>query len=100
MLQLKAAFIPPQTDADPEVCKRMCKANHCESVLSLVSYYQMVRQFFTHFELKTNLYAEYATVKPLKELSFYFPYNLFLYIFVAECTRVHPLFTQYGLSGS
>ncbi|XP_045931746.1 NCK-interacting protein with SH3 domain-like isoform X2 [Micropterus dolomieu] len=29
------------TDADPEVCKRMCKANHCESVLSLVSYYQM-----------------------------------------------------------
>ncbi|XP_004086192.1 NCK-interacting protein with SH3 domain [Oryzias latipes] len=29
------------TDADPEVCKRMCKANHCENVLSLVSYYQM-----------------------------------------------------------
>ncbi|RVE73148.1 hypothetical protein OJAV_G00048170 [Oryzias javanicus] len=29
------------TDADPEVCKRMCKANHSENVLSLVSYYQM-----------------------------------------------------------
>uniref|UniRef100_A0A673C2Y3 SH3 domain-containing protein n=1 Tax=Sphaeramia orbicularis TaxID=375764 RepID=A0A673C2Y3_9TELE len=29
------------TDADPEVCKRMCKANHCENVLSLVTYYQM-----------------------------------------------------------
>ncbi|KAM6927766.1 NCK-interacting protein with SH3 domain [Xenentodon cancila] len=29
------------TDADPEVCKRMCKAGDCESVLSLVSYYQM-----------------------------------------------------------
>uniref|UniRef100_A0A3P8TPD3 NCK interacting protein with SH3 domain n=1 Tax=Amphiprion percula TaxID=161767 RepID=A0A3P8TPD3_AMPPE len=29
------------TDADPEVCKRMCKANHYENVLSLVSYYQM-----------------------------------------------------------
>ncbi|XP_030585981.1 NCK-interacting protein with SH3 domain isoform X2 [Archocentrus centrarchus] len=29
------------TDADPEVCKRMCKANDYENVLSLVSYYQM-----------------------------------------------------------
>lgn len=29
------------TDADPEVCKRMCKANDSENVLSLVSYYQM-----------------------------------------------------------
>uniref|UniRef100_A0A8C5DN73 SH3 domain-containing protein n=1 Tax=Gouania willdenowi TaxID=441366 RepID=A0A8C5DN73_GOUWI len=29
------------TDADPEVCKRMCKDNHYENVLSLVSYYQM-----------------------------------------------------------
>uniref|UniRef100_A0A3B5LDT0 NCK interacting protein with SH3 domain n=1 Tax=Xiphophorus couchianus TaxID=32473 RepID=A0A3B5LDT0_9TELE len=29
------------TDADPEVCKRMCKSNHYENVLSLVSYYQM-----------------------------------------------------------
>lgn len=29
------------TDADPEVCKRMCKANHCENVMSLVTYYQM-----------------------------------------------------------
>lgn len=29
------------TDADPEVCKRMCKADHSENVLSLVSYYQM-----------------------------------------------------------
>ncbi|KAI3370073.1 hypothetical protein L3Q82_024875 [Scortum barcoo] len=29
------------TDADPEVCKRMCKANHYENALSLVSYYQM-----------------------------------------------------------
>ncbi|XP_059185948.1 NCK-interacting protein with SH3 domain-like [Centropristis striata] len=29
------------TDADPEVCKRMCKVNHSENVLSLVSYYQM-----------------------------------------------------------
>lgn len=29
------------TDADPEVCKRMCRANHSEPVLSLVSYYQM-----------------------------------------------------------
>lgn len=35
----------PQTDADPEVCKRMCKANHCENVMSLVTYYQMVRQY-------------------------------------------------------
>ncbi|XP_053508591.1 NCK-interacting protein with SH3 domain isoform X2 [Ictalurus furcatus] len=29
------------TDADPEVCKRMCRANESEPVLSLVSYYQM-----------------------------------------------------------
>ncbi|XP_053340566.1 NCK-interacting protein with SH3 domain-like [Clarias gariepinus] len=29
------------TDADPEVCKRMCRANEFEPVLSLVSYYQM-----------------------------------------------------------
>uniref|UniRef100_A0A3B1KE94 NCK interacting protein with SH3 domain n=1 Tax=Astyanax mexicanus TaxID=7994 RepID=A0A3B1KE94_ASTMX len=29
------------TDADPEVCKKMCRANHSEPVLSLVSYYQM-----------------------------------------------------------
>ncbi|XP_072238256.1 NCK-interacting protein with SH3 domain isoform X2 [Leuresthes tenuis] len=29
------------TDADPEVCKRMCKTNDYENVLSLVSYYQM-----------------------------------------------------------
>ncbi|XP_061641098.1 NCK-interacting protein with SH3 domain-like [Phyllopteryx taeniolatus] len=29
------------TDADPEVCKRMCKASDYENVLSLVSYYQM-----------------------------------------------------------
>ncbi|KAM9814172.1 NCK-interacting protein with SH3 domain [Neosynchiropus ocellatus] len=29
------------TDADPEVCKRMCKVNHHENVMSLVSYYQM-----------------------------------------------------------
>ncbi|KAI5607155.1 hypothetical protein C0J50_7271 [Silurus asotus] len=29
------------TDADPEVCKRMCRTNEFESVLSLVSYYQM-----------------------------------------------------------
>ncbi|XP_056293058.1 NCK-interacting protein with SH3 domain-like isoform X1 [Pseudoliparis swirei] len=29
------------TDADPEVCKKMCKTNHFENVLSLVSYYQM-----------------------------------------------------------
>ncbi|KAB5536755.1 hypothetical protein PHYPO_G00111030 [Pangasianodon hypophthalmus] len=29
------------TDADPEVCKRMCRANDSEPVLSLVSYYQM-----------------------------------------------------------
>ncbi|KAM9759191.1 NCK-interacting protein with SH3 domain [Menidia menidia] len=29
------------TDADPEVCKRMCKNDDCENVLSLVSYYQM-----------------------------------------------------------
>ncbi|XP_076012874.1 NCK-interacting protein with SH3 domain [Genypterus blacodes] len=29
------------TDADPEVCKRMCKVNHFEPLLSLVSYYQM-----------------------------------------------------------
>lgn len=32
-----------QTDADPVVCKRMCRVNHSEPVLSLVSYYQMVR---------------------------------------------------------
>ncbi|XP_069045678.1 NCK-interacting protein with SH3 domain isoform X2 [Lepisosteus oculatus] len=29
------------TDADPEVCRRMCKKNHFEPVISLVSYYQM-----------------------------------------------------------
>ncbi|XP_064160330.1 NCK-interacting protein with SH3 domain-like isoform X1 [Anguilla rostrata] len=29
------------TDADPEVCKRKCRANQSEPVLSLVSYYQM-----------------------------------------------------------
>uniref|UniRef100_A0A3Q3XSA9 SH3 domain-containing protein n=1 Tax=Mola mola TaxID=94237 RepID=A0A3Q3XSA9_MOLML len=29
------------TDADPEVCKRMCKINDYENVMSLVSYYQM-----------------------------------------------------------
>ncbi|KAG7477841.1 hypothetical protein MATL_G00073770 [Megalops atlanticus] len=29
------------TDADPEVCKRMCRVNQSEPVLSLVSYYQM-----------------------------------------------------------
>lgn len=29
------------TDADPEVCKKMCKRNQFESVLALVAYYQM-----------------------------------------------------------
>uniref|UniRef100_A0A672PLS4 NCK interacting protein with SH3 domain n=1 Tax=Sinocyclocheilus grahami TaxID=75366 RepID=A0A672PLS4_SINGR len=29
------------TDAAPEVCKKMCRVNECEAVLSLVSYYQM-----------------------------------------------------------
>ncbi|XP_068108797.1 NCK-interacting protein with SH3 domain [Hyperolius riggenbachi] len=29
------------TDADPEVCKKMCKRNQFESILSLVAYYQM-----------------------------------------------------------
>ncbi|KAM9522840.1 NCK-interacting protein with SH3 domain-like isoform 1-T1 [Salvelinus alpinus] len=29
------------TDADPDVCKRMCRVNHSEPVLSLVTYYQM-----------------------------------------------------------
>ncbi|KAG8435941.1 hypothetical protein GDO86_007151 [Hymenochirus boettgeri] len=29
------------TDADPEVCKKMCKRNQFEAVLSLVTYYQM-----------------------------------------------------------
>ncbi|XP_015745801.2 NCK-interacting protein with SH3 domain isoform X2 [Python bivittatus] len=29
------------TDADPEVCKKMCRKNEFESVLSLVAYYQM-----------------------------------------------------------
>uniref|UniRef100_A0A4W5QZM3 NCK interacting protein with SH3 domain n=1 Tax=Hucho hucho TaxID=62062 RepID=A0A4W5QZM3_9TELE len=29
------------TDADPVVCKKMCRVNHSEPVLSLVSYYQM-----------------------------------------------------------
>ncbi|XP_054834446.1 NCK-interacting protein with SH3 domain isoform X1 [Eublepharis macularius] len=29
------------TDADPEVCKKMCKKNEFESILSLVTYYQM-----------------------------------------------------------
>ncbi|XP_029549213.1 NCK-interacting protein with SH3 domain isoform X1 [Salmo trutta] len=29
------------TDADPEVCKKMCRVNHSEPVLSLVTYYQM-----------------------------------------------------------
>lgn len=31
-----------QTDADPEVCKKMCKRSDFESVLALVAYYQMV----------------------------------------------------------
>lgn len=44
LLQLKVVLFSPQTDADPEVCKRMCKASDYNSVLSLVSYYQMVRQ--------------------------------------------------------
>lgn len=35
-------FVSCQTDADPEVCKRMCRVNHSEPVMSLVSYYQMV----------------------------------------------------------
>lgn len=45
-----------QTDADPEVCKRMCRVNHSEPVMSLVSYYQMVSgaspvsTLFTHYE--------------------------------------------------
>ncbi|KAJ6668338.1 hypothetical protein lerEdw1_015715 [Lerista edwardsae] len=30
-----------QTDADPEVCKKMCRKNEFESILSLVAYYQM-----------------------------------------------------------
>lgn len=34
----------PQTDADPEVCKKMCKRSQFESVLALVAYYQMVRE--------------------------------------------------------
>lgn len=42
LLQLQAVLFSPQTDADPEVCKRMCKANGFDNVLSLVSYYQMV----------------------------------------------------------
>lgn len=29
------------TDADPEVCKRMCKSDNYENVMSLVTYYQM-----------------------------------------------------------
>ncbi|XP_074139310.1 NCK-interacting protein with SH3 domain [Sminthopsis crassicaudata] len=29
------------TDADPEVCRKMCQKNEFESVLSLVAYYQM-----------------------------------------------------------
>ncbi|XP_038135842.1 NCK-interacting protein with SH3 domain-like isoform X2 [Cyprinodon tularosa] len=29
------------TDADPEVCRRMCKSNDFENVMSLVTYYQM-----------------------------------------------------------
>ncbi|XP_066473786.1 NCK-interacting protein with SH3 domain isoform X4 [Tiliqua scincoides] len=29
------------SDADPEVCKKMCRKNEFESVLSLVAYYQM-----------------------------------------------------------
>lgn len=37
------ASSPSQTDADPEVCKKMCKRNEFESVLALVAYYQMVR---------------------------------------------------------
>lgn len=44
-----------QTDADPEVCKRMCRANDSEPVLSLVSYYQMVRkQIFSHNHTHTH----------------------------------------------
>lgn len=44
LLCLNVLLFPPQTDADPEVCKRMCKADDYENVHSLVSYYQMVRQ--------------------------------------------------------
>nr|XP_025044351.1 NCK-interacting protein with SH3 domain [Pelodiscus sinensis] len=29
------------TDADPDICKKMCKKNEFESVMSLVTYYQM-----------------------------------------------------------
>lgn len=43
LCNVTAFALCPQTDADPEVCKRMCKANDFENVLSLVSYYQMVR---------------------------------------------------------
>lgn len=36
------SFSSLQTDADPEVCKKMCKRSDFESVLALVAYYQMV----------------------------------------------------------
>ncbi|KAK2534730.1 Nckipsd [Columba livia] len=36
------------TDADPEVCKKMCKKNEFESVLSLVAYYQMALDLADH----------------------------------------------------
>lgn len=36
------SFSSLQTDADPEVCKKMCKMSDFESVLALVAYYQMV----------------------------------------------------------
>ncbi|KAH0630146.1 hypothetical protein JD844_012818 [Phrynosoma platyrhinos] len=36
-----ALYEDENTDADPEVCKKMCKKNEFESVLSLVAYYQM-----------------------------------------------------------
>ncbi|XP_055413984.1 NCK-interacting protein with SH3 domain isoform X3 [Bubalus kerabau] len=41
MEQVLLSLVEGKTDADPEVCKKMCKRNEFESVLALVAYYQM-----------------------------------------------------------
>ncbi|MEE6502243.1 hypothetical protein FKM82_004452 [Ascaphus truei] len=41
MEQILVSLVESKTDADPEVCNKMCKKNQFEAVLSLVAYYQM-----------------------------------------------------------
>uniref|UniRef100_A0A5F8H197 NCK interacting protein with SH3 domain n=1 Tax=Monodelphis domestica TaxID=13616 RepID=A0A5F8H197_MONDO len=41
MEQILISLVESKTDADPEVCRKMCQKNEFEPVLSLVAYYQM-----------------------------------------------------------